>query len=409
MTINYIIPAIMNNFLALCSVGCEPILTNELKVNGFSPYDRTVGRVFFTSEEDLLTSLFKANFFLRTTDRVFLLLAKKKITDFDSFFSLLHDIEWEKYFDKNSKILLDKVSVFRSKLASEHALQSMAYKAICTRLCDVWKQHTLSESGKKHIVRLYLEHDELAVCLDTSGEPLYKRGYRLSGGTAPLRETVAASLLQFMQWKRKYPLHDAFTGSGTIPIEATYYACNIPPGINRTFAFEDFALFSKSNLQEVISGIRAKALESVRTDCLIRITASDIDMQAVSLAKANAERACILAGRALTDAGFNHHIPRPEIFLSSFNELTPPYEEGMLISNPPYGVRLLENEEVMELYKDIAKKIEDFRGWKLGFITNSEDFEKICYKENRKIKIKVNPIKTGNMQMYFYKPVFQNK
>ena len=392
----------MNNFLALCSVGCEPILTNELKLLDFSPYDRTVGRVFFSSKEELLPSLFRANYFLRTTDRIFIILAKEKITDFDSFFSLLKEIEWENFFNKNTKIVLDKVSTFKSKLASEHALQSMAYKAICSRLCEKWNMHTLSESGKEHIVRLYLEHDELYVCLDTSGEPLYKRGYRLSGGEAPLRETVAASLLQFMQWKRKYPLHDGFTGSGTIPIEATYYACNIPPGINRTFAFEDFACFDKNVFKEVVSGIKEKALENIRTDCLIRITASDIDPKAVSLAKANAERACILAGRILTEAGLSHHIPRPEIFQSSFDELKVPYSDGMLISNPPYGVRLMDEEKVVGLYKEVSKKIKDFSTWKLGFITNKEGLENIFYKENKKLKIKIHKLKTGNMQMFFY-------
>ena len=392
----------MNNFLALCSVGCEPILTNELKLLDFSPYDRTVGRVFFSSKEELLPSLFRANYFLRTTDRIFIILAKEKITDFDSFFSLLKEIEWENFFNKNTKIVLDKVSTFKSKLASEHALQSMAYKAICSRLCEKWNMHTLSESGKEHIVRLYLEHDELYVCLDTSGEPLYKRGYRLSGGEAPLRETVAASLLQFMQWKRKYPLHDGFTGSGTIPIEATYYACNIPPGINRTFAFEDFACFDKNVFKEVVSGIKEKALENIRTDCLIRITASDIDPKAVSLAKANAERACILAGRTLTEAGLSHHIPRPEIFQSSFDELKVPYSDGMLISNPPYGVRLMDEEKVVGLYKEISKKIKDFSTWKLGFITNKEGIENIFYKESKKLKIKIHKLKTGNMQMFFY-------
>ena len=392
----------MNNFLALCSVGCEPILTNELKLLDFSPYDRTVGRVFFSSKEELLPSLFRANYFLRTTDRIFIILAKEKITDFDSFFSLFKEIEWENFFNKNTKIVLDKVSTFKSKLASEHALQSMAYKAICSRLCEKWNMHTLSESGKEHIVRLYLEHDELYVCLDTSGEPLYKRGYRLSGGEAPLRETVAASLLQFMQWKRKYPLHDGFTGSGTIPIEATYYACNIPPGINRTFAFEDFACFDKNVFKEVVSGIKEKALENIRTDCLIRITASDIDPKAVSLAKANAERACILAGRILTEAGLSHHIPRPEIFQSSFDELKVPYSDGMLISNPPYGVRLMDEEKVVGLYKEVSKKIKDFSTWKLGFITNKEGLENIFYKENKKLKIKIHKLKTGNMQMFFY-------
>ena len=392
-----------NNFVALCAVGVEPIVTNELKKNNFSPYDRKAGRVFFSSDEPLYQALFKANFLLRCVDRVFLLLEKKEIKDFDSFFSLIKGIEWEAFFNKNVKIVIDKVSSFRSKLASEHALQSMAYKAICTRLMEKWSMNSLPEKGIEHIVRLYLENDELFVCLDTSGEPLYKRGYRLSGGDAPLRETVASTLLHFMQWKRKYPLHDAFAGSGTIPIEALYYALNIPPCINRSFAFENFALFHKEKAKEISDKIKENALKNIRTDCVFRIGASDISKDAVSLAKANIERACILAGRMMSEYGFSSHIVRPEVFLSDFNSLTSlPYEEGMLISNPPYGLRLLEKNEVATLYKNIAKRLEIFEGWKLGFITNSEDFASICQQENRKAKIKKHPIKMGNLQMYFY-------
>ena len=394
--------SMMHSFMALCGIGLEPILTKELKINGFKPYDRTIGRVFFSSDEELLPSLFKANYFLRCTDRIFLLLKKEKVKDFDTFFSILEGIEWEAFFNKKAKIVIDKVSIFHSKLSSQHALQAMAHKAICSHLCNKWNMHSLSETGSTHIVRLYLENDILYVCLDTSGEPLYKRGYRLSGGEAPLRETVAASLLQFMQWKRKYPLHDGFTGSGTIPIEATYYAYNIPPGINRSFGFESFSLFSKEKLESTINKIKEKAFLEIAKDCVVRISGSDNDPKAVSLAKANAERSLILAGRVLTDYGISSHLVRPEIFQSEWNELSPPYNDGVLISNPPYGVRLLEEEAVTNLYKDISKKIKDFAGWKLGFITNKEQFEDICYKENKNIKIKVHKIKTGNMQMYFY-------
>ena len=390
----------MANFLALCGIGCESIVSNELKKNGFKPIGRSIGCVFFSSDESLLVATFKANFFLRTVDRVLLVLAKKEITDFDSFFSLIEGIEWEAYFNKTTKILIDKVSSFKSKLASEHTLQKMAHKAICTRLCSLWHLHSLAESGEEQKVRLYLNKDMLSVCLDTSGEALYKRGYRLSGGAAPLRETIAATLLHFMQWKRKYPLHDGFAGSGTILIEALYYALNIPPTISRSFAFEHFALFEPKNLTETTNAIKEKAIKEIRTDCLVRISGSDLDPSAVSLANANIERACTLAGYKLADYGCTGHIVRPEVFTSSFEELTLPYDEGMLISNLPYGKRLLDEGDALDLYTTIAKKLKAFTNWKVGLLTDKEELASILNKE--KIKAKSHPIKEGNIPTYFY-------
>lgn len=390
------------SFLALCAVGLESILTNELKILGFTPYDRKAGRVFFHSAEPLLQTLFKANYFLRTTDRIFLVIAQKKVKDFDSFFALIHDIEWESFFKKHARIIIDKVSSFRSLLASEHTLQSVGYKSICTRLCSKWNVLRLNESGKAHIVRLYLENDELFVCLDTSGEPLYKRSYRLSGGLAPLRETVAASLLQFMQWKRKYPLHDGFAGSGTIPIEASLYAYNIPPGINRSFAFEDFNCFGTETTKMIEDCLKEKAVKDVRLDCKVRISASDIDSSAVSLCEANYERAAVVIGRALNEYGRNEHIPRLEFYSSDFKDLQMQYDEGMIISNPPYGKRLGEKEAVLELYVDIARKMRELKGWKMGFLSTQDEFTQIFHKENKSLNIKAHPIKMGNMQMHFY-------
>ena len=390
-----------NNFLALCGIGCETIVSNELKKNGFKPFDRLTGCVFFSSNDTLLSSTFKANFFLRTVDRVLLVLAKKKITDFDSFFSLLSSIEWEAYFNKKTKIVIDKVSSFKSKLASEHTLQTMAHKAICSRLCSLWHMHSLTETGVEQKVRIYLNKDELSVCLDTSGEALYKRGYRLAGGAAPLRETIAASLLHFMQWKRKYPLHDSFAGSGTILIEALYYALNIPSGINRHFAFEHFSLFDSENLISTTEKIKEQAINEIRTDCLVRISGSDLDSCAVSLANANIERACKLAGYKLADYGCTGHIVRPEVLASSFEEFSlPPHEDGMLISNLPYGKRLLEESVALNLYIEVAKKVKTFKNWKIGLLTDKEELKTILKKEG--MEAKSHPIKEGHIQTYFY-------
>lgn len=392
----------MNKFAALCAIGAESVLTKELKLLGFNPYNRFAGRVLFSSDEELLSAMFKANYFLRTADRVFLLVAEEKITDFDSFFALIHSIEWQDFFEKDVKITVDKVRSSKSKLASEHSLQSMAHKAVCDKLCSKWSMNSLPETGREFFLRIYAEKDTFFLCLDLSGEPLHRRGYRLSGGAAPMRETMAAALLQLMHWKRKIPLHDAFCGSGTIPIEAVWYAYNIPPGINRSFAFENFSCFERKKTQVLLTELKAEAAQAVRTDCLARITGSDISAEAVSLAKANAERACIVAGRALTQSGVTHHIPRPEFTQADFRELEAPYEKGILLSNPPYGERLGDEESAFELYRLAAKMPASFPCWKLGFITSKERFEHIFQTQNKKPALKKHKLKGGNIDTCLY-------
>jgi len=225
----------MLEFLALCAVGAEPILSNELKLLDFKPVNRLPGRVFFTStlKEPEVVSIMRANFYLRTADRLYLVLKEFAADNFDTLYDTVAAVDWQRFFSKDSKITVDKVRTFKSKLASEHAVQRAVHKAVCTALCSAWKMDVLPETGREYSIRIYIEHNRVYLLLDLSGEPLHRRGYRLSGGAAPMRETLAAVLLQCMQWKRKLPLHDAFCGSGTIPIEAAWYAYNIPPGIGR--------------------------------------------------------------------------------------------------------------------------------------------------------------------------------
>ncbi|UTC95754.1 class I SAM-dependent RNA methyltransferase [Treponema denticola] len=393
----------MNDFIALCAVGAEPVLTRELKLLGFKPYNRLPGRVFFTSAEaEPLLAFFKANYFLRTADRVFMLINTAKAENFDDLFDLVFSIDWHNYFPRDARITIDKVRTYKSKLSSEHAVQSIVHKAVCDKLCKKWNMHSLPETGTRFMIRIYIENNNVYVCLDLSGEPLYRRGYRLSGGAAPMRETLAAVLIQLMQWKRKIPLHDAFCGSGTIPIEAAWYAYNIPPGIARHFAFENFICFEKEKIEAVLKEEKERAASEVRTDCLARITGSDISEEAVSLSKANAERACIIAGRELHAAGITHHIERPDFIQSDFSELEAPYESGILLSNPPYGERLGSEEEAFELYKRMAEIPQHFPDWKLGFITSKKEFEKIFCKQNKDAVVKKHSLRGGNMETVLY-------
>jgi len=391
-----------NIFVALCAIGCEKVASNEIKKLGFTSLDRKIGRIFFSSKEDLFISIFKANYFLRSTDRIFLLLKRQKIRDFDSFFSLVYDVEWEAFFNKDSNIIIDKVSTFNSKLASERTLQAMAQKAICNRLCDKWHCKKLNMGKNQYIIRIYLEYDELFLCLDTTGEPLYKRGYRLKGGLAPLRESLAIATLHLMQWKRKYPLHDAFSGSGTIPIEALYYALDVPSGINRSFAFETFNSFPKESIENKIEKIKEDAIKNIRIDCEIRISASDIDNSSIKIAKTNIQRACNLIETLLLRYDIKEHIIPPSIFQSSFESLSLPHKESFLLSNLPYGIRLSDEKEVMVLYKNISKKIKDLKALKMGFITNKKELEQIFKEKNKNLKIKEHPIKVGKIQTYLY-------
>lgn len=412
----------MTVFTALCALGAEKILSNELEHTGFSPLRKYQGRVSFTAapgEKDSaagrpatektqsfspfpsgpdLEALIRANLWLRTADRVYIETASFPALDFDDLYDGIRRIRWFDFFKKDVRPVIDKVRVNRSKLNSEHSVQSVAHKAVFDCLGNAWHMKTLPETGEQRDIRIYIEDNRAFVLLDTSGEPLYRRGYRRDGGTAPLRETLAASILHFMTWRRKIPLHDAFCGSGTIPIEASLFACNIAPGLARRFSFETLTPFIDGEGSFLLSKARAEAADAVRTDCLVRVSGSDVDSAVISAAEANAERAFSAAGAAMQKIGRAEKIPRPRFFVSGFSSLVPPHETGMLVSNPPYGIRLGTQEEAGELYKEMALLRKNFRNWSFGFICAEENFENdFGMKADSKRKFK-----SGRLESFFY-------
>ena len=318
----------MNTYVALCAVGAEKILGNEIKQLGYTLAGNAPGRVAFTGDDD---ALYRANFCLRTSDRVYIQMAKYHAEDFDELFENCSLVDWQDVFKKDSRIVVDKVRTYKSKLNSEHSIQGMVQKAIYKKLGFVWKMSVLPESGEQCDVRVYIDQNEVSILLDTSGEALHKRGYRTDGGIAPLRETTAAVLLQEMMWRRKTPLHDPFCGSGTIANEAVLYAHNVAPGLGRHFAYEHLAIYNQNRAVEIKKQEAAK----IRTDVECRITGSDIDPAAVERAKLNAEHACVTAGRALQLIGSDARIERPDFIVSDFRDLRAPYEKGLLLCNPP--------------------------------------------------------------------------
>ncbi len=386
----------MNTLVALCAVGAEKILGNEIKHLGYKLINNnsgriTPGRVTFFGDDD---ALFRTNLCLRTADRVYLQLAVYDAQNFDDLFDGTYSIPWQDYLKKDSKIVVDKVRSYKSKLNSEHSIQGIIHKAIYSKLGDIWKMSSLPETGEQSDIRIYVDDNKVYVLLDLSGLPLHKRGYRTDGGIAPLRETTAAVLLQEMLWRRKTPLHDPFCGSGTIAIEATLYAFNVAPGFGRRFALENLPFFNAERANE----IRNHEAEQIRTDVEVRITGSDIDDKAISRSKQNAEYACVMAGRALKSIGISKHIQRPDFIQSDFADLSAPYEQGLLLCNPPYGERLGDEEEATSLYKKMDSLWQEFPSWDLGVITSNADFMENFGHKTTNIK----KLKAGNLDTSFY-------
>ncbi|MDR1786317.1 MAG: class I SAM-dependent RNA methyltransferase [Spirochaetaceae bacterium] len=382
---------------ALCAIGAEKVLGNELKQLGFTlsapeTHGGYAGRVRFSvpAWEDL----YRANLCLRTADRVFLEAASFRAEDFDSLYEGTYRADWQDFFKKNVRVTVDKVRTHGSRLASEHSVQTVVHKALSKKLCDSFRMVNLPESGAEQAVRVYVDNGLVTLGVDTSGEALHKRGYRTQGGDAPLRETLAAVLLHLALWRRKLPLHDPFCGSGTIPCEALLYAYNAPPGIGRSFALENLAFFDRRRAEDV----RRREAEKIRSDWVVRITGSDIDPNAVEAARGNAERACVTIGRALQLTGRDGRIERPRFTPEDFSSLKAPWEEGVLLGNPPYGERMGGPEAAEEVYRTMGVLFDTFPGWKKGFITSHGDFEKAIGRRAGQTWA----LKSGKLDTYFY-------
>lgn len=381
----------MHTLVALCAVGAEKILGNELKLLGYKLARNAPGRVTFVGDDD---ALFRTNLCLRTADRVYLQMAAFNAQDFDQLFDGVYAISWQDFLRKDSRVVVDKVRCHKSTLNSEHSIQGMVQKAIYTKLGDIWRMQTLPESGDEVDVRVYLDEDRAYVLLDLSGLPLHKRGYRTDGGIAPLRETTAAILLQLMLWRRKMPFHDPFCGSGTLPIEATLYAYNVAPGFGRRFALEQLPIFDSRRALEIK---RAEA-EKIRTDVEVRVTGTDIDPQAVERARLNAEHACVMAGRALNLIDKSDKVPRPDFAVAGFADIIAPYEQGLIIANPPYGERLGDADQAQQLYRAMGALFDSFKGWQLGVITAHKKFQECIGRYATTLK----SLKAGNLDTIFY-------
>ena len=364
--------------IAPCHFGLEAVLKREVLNLGYEIDCVEDGRVTFLTD---LAGIARANIFLRTADRILLQVGKFHAETFDDLFEGIKVIPWENYLTEDARFWVTKASTTKSRLFSAPDIQSIAKKAMVKQIKKKYHIQWFQETGASYPVRIFLLKDEVTVGLDTSGDPLHKRGYRQLTSKAPLTETLAAALILLTPWKKDRILVDPFCGSGTIPIEAAMIGANIAPGMNRSFMAENWKnLISKKDWYEAIE----EANDLIEEDVSMDIQGYDIDGKMIKAARQNA-----------ADAGVDHliHLQRREV-----KDLRHPKKYGFVITNPPYGERLEEKEALPELYSQIGQVFAELDTWSKYIITSYEDAEKYIGKKatkNRKIY-------NGMLKTYYY-------
>jgi len=364
--------SIIETAVALCAVGAEKTVSNEIRKLGLKVSDGGFGRVRFKVD---IPGLYRSLMALRAADRVLLEAAWFEAYDFDALFEGVRCQPWEEYIPPHMGLKVAKVRTNRSVLKAETSIQAVVHKAAAERLCTKRGVNRLQEYGAAAELRVYIEKDRVSVLLDLSGEPLFKRGYRTAGGPAPLRETTAAAIILGSGWRRKFSLYDPFCGSGTIAIEAAMYAWDMSPGLGRHFAMEHL-LLADSDIER---DMRAELISKVDFSRPVRIGGSDADSASVAAAKANMERAIALC-RGGEDGAFTGALPSFKAL--PMEEASPPFASeplaeagGFIITNPPYGQRLGDAESAERNYTEMKCLARNFPGWKLAVITDHPGFE----------------------------------
>ena len=361
--------------------GIEVVTKREITSLGYTPGGAEYGRILFEGD---WTDVLRANMFLRTAGRVRVLIGTFDATDFDSLFDGTESVDWQDIIPLDGKILVTAKSV-KSKLFSLSSIQSIVKKAIVTKLCRVHNVNKLSESGAEYSVEASIINDTVRLTLDTSGAGLHKRGYRTWLGEAPIRETLASAIIQLSVWNPDRPLIDPFCGSGTIPIEAALIGLNIAPGIQREFSCEHF-----SNAPSLRGIVQEEAEQLVNRDREIRISGFDINPEAIKLALRHAEKAGV----------------RDKIHLqvADMRNLSSRFSHGVIVTNPPYGERLMKEDELRELYRDFGKVFTSLDEWCAYVITSYMAFEKYFGKKATKTRKLYNSELECNLYQYLGKP-----
>ena len=358
--------------------GLEGLCADEMRRLGLPEVRAENGRVLCGGTEDDLPRL---NLNLRTGERVLLVLGTFHAGDFDALYEKTRALPWERFIPREGQFPVKGHSL-NSTLHSVPACQSIVKKAVAARLGEKYGLSTLPETGALYQIQFSIMKDTATLMLDTSGAGLHKRGYRAQGVAAPLRETLAAAMVMLSRYKGRDPLCDPFCGSGTIPIEAALIAKNRAPGLNRTFSAQKWTCVDKKLWLEAADEAMDKEFDGD-----YEIWGGDLDPQAVELARHNAQLAEVddLVRFDVDDARTFH-----------WGGI-----RGRVVTNPPYGERIMERREAEELYRAFGKAWAKFpEGWKLFLLSSHTEFERTFGKPADKKRKLYNGMLKCDLFMY---------
>jgi putative N6-adenine-specific DNA methylase len=362
--------------IATATFGLEAVVAREVKELG---YDRVVvenGRVTFTADE---SAICRTNLWLRCADRVRLKVGEFRAVTFDELFEKTKALPWADLLPGNAAFPVDGKSV-QSTLFSISDCQAIVKKAVVESMKKSYRTEWFKEDGPLYRIEVSMLKDAATLTIDTSGAGLHKRGYRVSGSEAPLKETLAAALVLIARWQPDVTLIDPFCGSGTIPIEAALIGQNIAPGMNRTFVSEQWPTIAREHWREARKETHDRADYQRKLD----LSGTDISSALIETARKNA-----------AEAGVDHLIhfqARP------LSELSSKKKYGKVICNPPYGERLGSIKEVEQLYRQMGKLFKALDTWSCYILTASDNFESLFGRKASKRR----KLYHGNIKVQYY-------
>ena len=342
--------------IATAAAGLEAVVGREIRELGI---ERQVenGRVRFEGD---IESIIQTNLWLRSADRIKIIVGMFPAKTFEELFQGVFALDWENYLPLGAKFPISKAKCVKSKLHNEPSIQAISKKAIVKKLQKYYARPEgvpLMENGPEFKIEVSILKDMATIMIDTTGSSLFKRGYRIDKGGAPIKENMAAAILLLSNWYPDKPLIDPTCGSGTFCIEAALIGKNIAPGLYRSFAFEDWTWVEKDQVQKA----RAEARAQMKQDVQLDISGSDLDARMIEIAKNNAEEA------GVADSILFKQMRLQDLYTDKIN--------GVIISNPPYGERLLDDSAVTKLYQEMGETFAPLQTWSKFILTSDEAFE----------------------------------
>ncbi|HFH9684789.1 N6-adenine-specific DNA methylase [Streptococcus pyogenes] len=368
--------------VATAAAGLEAVVAKEVRALGFDCKVEN-GKVYFEGDVEAIV---KTNLWLRAADRIKIIVGQFPARTFEELFQGVFALDWGNYLPLGAKFPISKAKCVKSKLHNEPSVQAITKKAVVKKLQKHFHRPEgvpLQEVGSTFNIEVSILKDQATIMIDTTGSSLFKRGYRVQKGGAPIKENMAAAILALSNWFPDKPLVDPTCGSGTFCIEAALIGMNIAPGFNRSFAFEEWSWVDKDMVQQVRDDAEQEANYEIELD----ISGFDIDGRMIEIAKSNAE-----------EAGLSDVITFKQMRLQDFRT---DKINGVVISNPPYGERLLDDKAVDILYNEMGQTFAPLKTWSKFILTSDELFElKYGQKADKKRKLYNGTLKVDLYQFY---------